>query len=244
MSLNLGSTKINEIYMGSTKIGSAYLGSSLIYQSSHMPATRVAFTKGTCSKQTLSFGSRIYRVQFMVLPVTNYTSQLGTCNNGISNASGVSVFWVTDYTINSDGALHVTGRKAAYDYTMARSRSTWPTLNSSTMYYYSSQSFGGVTTEAHKFGVGVPSDAVAVMLAYKNQTEESITANTINTARTYTGLQDCLCGMCKDQTILNSIANLAVNTAATYDITAANMVYPLQSSRTILCGPREFLQSL
>lgn len=180
----------------------------------------------------------------MVLPVTDYTSQLGTCNNGIDTRAGASVFWVTDYTINSDGALHVTGRKAAYDYTMARSRSSWPKLNSSIMYYYGSQSFGGVSSEVHKFGVGVPSDAVAVMLAYRNQSEESITANTINTAKTYTGLQDCLCGMCKDQTILNSIANLAVDTAATYDITSANMIYPLQSSRTILCGPREFLQRL
>lgn len=243
MSLNLGNNKINEIYMGSTKIGSAYLGSSLIYQS-RQPATRVTYTKGTCSKQTLSFGSRIYRTQFMVLPVTNYTSQLGTCNNGISTNSGVSVFWVTDYTIDSDGALHVTGRKAAYDYSRASSSAGWPSQNSSSMYYYGSQSYGGVTSEAHKFGVGVPSDAVAVMLAYKNQTEESISANTINTNRTYTGLKDCLCGMCKDQTILNSIANLAVNTAATYDITATNMVYPLQSSRTILCGPREFLVSL
>lgn len=206
--------------------------------------TRVNFISGSCSKQTLNFGSRIYRVQFMVLPVTSYTSQLGTCNNGISTNYGVSVFWVTEYTIDSDGALHVKGRKAAYDYSSASSNSGWPTLNSSTMYYYGSQSFGGVSSEAHKFGVGVPSDAVAVMLAYKNQTEQSIIANTINTNKTYTGLPDCLCGMCKDQTILNSIANLAVNTAATYDITATNMIYPLQSSRTILCGPREFLQSL
>lgn len=216
----------------------------LIISSSPEYATRVVFTTGTCSKQTLNFGERIYRVQFMVLPVTDYTSQLGTCNNGISTGSGVSVFWVTDYTIDSDGALHVTGRKAAYDYTRASSSSGWPTLNSSTMYYYGSQTFGGVSSEAHKFGVGVPSDAVAVMLAYKNQSEQSIVANTINTERTYTGIQDSLCGMCKDQTILNSIANLAVDTAATYDITAANMIYPLESSRTILCGPREFLQSL
>lgn len=243
MSFTFGNSTIGDAYFGAIKIGSAYQGSTLVYQS-HKPASRVVFTTGTCSSQTLSFGSRIYRVQFMVLPVTNYTSQLGTCNNGISTSSGVSVFWVTDYTIASDGALHVTGRKAAYDYTRATSSSGWPTLNSSTMYYYGRQSLGGVTSEAHKFGVGVPSDAVAVMLAYKNQTEESIIANTINTERTYTGLSDCLCGMCKDQTILNSIANLAVNTAATYDITSANMVYPLQSSRTILCGPREFLQSL
>lgn len=218
----------------------------IISDSPKPPATRVEFTTGTCSLQTLNFGERIYRVQFMVLPVTDYTSQLGTCNNGISTGSGVSVFWVTDYTIDSDGALHVTGRKAAHDYVRATSRSSWPTLNSdsSVMYYYGSQSFGGVSSEVHKFGVGVPSDTVAVMLAYKNQSEEYITANTINTDRTYTGVQDSLCGMCKDQTILNSIANLAVDTAATYDITAANMIYPLESSRTILCGPREFLQSL
>lgn len=207
-------------------------------------ASRVNFTKGTCSRQSLSFGERIYRVQFMVLPVTTYTSQLGTCNNGIATVSGVSVFWVTNYTIDSDGALHATGRKAAYDYSSASSNSGWPTLNSSTMYYYGSQSFGGVSTEAHKFGVGVPSDAVAVMLAYKNQAEQSITANTINTDRTYNGLPDALCGMCKDQTILNAIKNLSTNATATYDISASNMIYPLKSSRTILCGPREFMQSL
>lgn len=205
---------------------------------------RVNFTKGTCSKQTLNFGERIYRVQFMVLPVTSYTSQLATCNNGISTISGASVFWVTEYTIDSDGALHVKGRKAAYDYTRASSSSGWPTLNSSTMYYYVSQSFGGVSSEAHKFGVGVPSDAVAVMLAYKDQAEQSISANTINTDKTYTSIKDCLCGMCKDTTILNSIANLATNATTTYDISASNMIYPLQSSRTILCGPKDFLTSL
>lgn len=205
---------------------------------------RVNFTKGTCSRQTLNFGERIYRVQFMVLPVTSYTSQLGTCNNGIATGSGVSVFWVTEYTIDSDGALHVKGRKAAYDYTRASSSSGWPTLNSSTMYYYGSQTFGGVSTEAHKFGVGVPSDAVAVMLAYKNQTEQSIIANTINTDKTYTSIKDCLCGMCKDTTILNSIASLSTNATASYNISSSNMIYPLQSSRTILCGPKDFLTSL
>ena len=206
--------------------------------------TRVNFISGSCSKQTLSFGSTFTRVQFMVLPKCNYTSQLGTCNDGIGTGYGCSVFWVTEYTIDSDGALHVKGRKAAYDYSSASSNSGWPTLNTSTMYYYASQTFGGVTTEAHKFGVGVPEDAIAVMIVYKNHSNSGITANTINTDKAYNGIQDSVCGMCKDSSVLNSIVSLAVNTPATYDISGSNMVYPISSSRTILGGPREFLQSL
>lgn len=209
-----------------------------------VPNTRAAFTSGTCSKQTLNFGERIYRVQFMVLPSQADNTQLATCNNGISTGSGVSVFWVTDYTISADGALHAVGYKAAYDYTSASSNSGWPTLNSSTMYYRGSQTFGGVSAEAHKFGVGVPSDAIAVMLAYKNQNEEGITCNTILTDRTYNGLPDALCGMCKDTTVLNSIANMATSASATFDVSASNMIYPLQSNRTILCGSKNFLTSL
>ena len=205
---------------------------------------RATFIDNTSNTQVLSFGERITRVQFMVLPKTSYTSQLATCNNGISTGSGVSVFWVTEYSIDSDGALHVKGRKADYDFTRANANSGWPTMNSSTMYYYGSQSFDGVSSEAHKFGVGVPSDAVAVLLAYKNQTEEQITCHTMETNRVYNNITDVLCGMCKDSTVLDSIASMGTGVAATFDIAGSNMIYPLQSNRTILCGPREFLTSL
>lgn len=243
MSLNLGNNKISEMYMGSTKIGSAYLGSSLIYQS-RQPATRVAFTKGTCSKQTLSLNGRNYRVQFMVLPTGADNTQLATCNNGISTGSGVGVFWVTDYTIASDGALSVTGYKAAYNSTSCSNSSGWPSANSSSLYYYGSQSFGGVSTEAHKFGLNVPSDAVAVLLAYKNQTEESITCNTIATGKTYSSIADATCGFVRSQSYVDTIFGLAVNTSASYDFSASLMYYPLQTNRTILCGSRVYLQSL
>ena len=208
------------------------------------PATRVAFTKGTCSKQTLSLNGRNYRVQFMVLPTDADNTQLGTCNNGISTSSGVGVFWVTNYTIASDGALSVTGYKAAYNSTSCSSSSGWPSASSSSLYYYGSQTFGGVTTEAHKFALNVPSDAVAVLLAYKNQTEEYLTCNTIATGKTYSSIADATCGFVRSQSYVDTIFGLAANTTASYDFSASLMYYPLQTNRTILCGSRVYLQSL
>ena len=207
-------------------------------------SSRVQYTTGTCSSQTLSLGGRNYRIQFMVLPTQADNTQLATCNNGISTVSGTGVFWVTNYTIDSDGALHVAGYKAAYNSTSCSNNSGWPSANSNALYYYGSQTFGGVSTEAHKFGLNVPSDAVAVMIAYKDQTEESITCNTIATANTYSGLPDAKCAFITGETNVNTIFNLAVNTSASYDYTASQVVYPLKSNRTILCGSRVFLQSL
>lgn len=56
MSFTFGNSTIGDAYFGAIKIGSAYQGSTLVYQS-HKPATRVAFTSGTCSKQNYSVRS-------------------------------------------------------------------------------------------------------------------------------------------------------------------------------------------
>jgi len=228
----------NKTILNSARTG--YVG----YVPPPVPATRVAYTVGTCQRQTLSLSGRHYRVQFMVLPTAADASQFATCNNGIATNTGVGVFWVTDYRIDSDGALHVSGYKAPYTSTSCSSSSGWPNMTNNRLYYYGSQSFGGVTTEAHKFGLPVPADAIAVLLAYKNQTEETLTCNTIATDKTYNDVTDSTCGFVINQTYVDTIFGLAANTEASYDFTAAEMVYPLATNRTILCGSKNFLTSL
>lgn len=244
MSLILGNTSIGQLYVGSTKIGHAYLGSSLVYQVSSGGTQRVVYTAGTCTKMTLSLGGRNYRAQFLVLPTLADNSQFATCNNGINTGNGAGIFWVTQYTIDSTGALHVTGYKAAYTSNSCSNSSSWPTANSNRLYYYGSQTFGGVTSEAHKFGLNVPSNAVAVLVAYKGQAESQLTCNTIATNKTYSSVQDATCGFCIDEGYVNDIYGLAAGTTKTYDVAATEMYYPLATNRTILCGSKNFLTAL
>lgn len=223
------------------KLGSTFLAVPL-------PPTpsrgRAVFKTGTCSKQILSLGGRHYRAQFMVLPTDADNTQFATCNNGISTGSGVGIFWVTSFRIDSDGTLHITGRKASSNSNSCQNSSGWPTAPSNKLYYYGSQSFGGVSTEAHKCAQNVPSDAVAVIIAYKNQTEEQITCNTIETDSTYTDVTDSMCGFCVNQTTMDEIYALAGDTETSYDIPSTDMYYPLQSNRTILCGSKNSLTAL
>lgn len=243
MSLILGNTSIGQLYVGSTKIGHAYLGSSLVYQVSSGGTQRVVYTAGTCSIQTLSLGGSHYRAQFLVLPTLADNSQFATCNNGINTSDGAGIFWVTQYTIDSDGALHVTGYKAPYTSNVCINRSNWPSAYSNKL-HYRTHTFGGVSTEAHKFALNVPSDAVAVLVAYKGQVESQLTCNTIATNKTYSSVKDATCGFCIVESYVNDIYGLAAGTTKTYNFTSSEMYYPLATNRTILCGSKHFLTAL
>ena len=204
---------------------------------------RVTYT-GSCSKVS-SISAPANRLQFMVLPSQANNTQFGVCIDGLNTSTGIGVFWIDNYTISSDGALHFEGWKGA-NATSLSSNSGWPTAGDNTrLYYYASQTFGGVTTEAHKFGLVVPTDAVAVVLYYKNFPASSgFIANTMNTDRTYVDTSSCTCGFGNNTTVGNAIWNLATNTRGSYDIAAGNMTYPFATNKTILCGSKDFLTSL
>lgn len=202
---------------------------------------RVTYT-GSCSKVS-SIAVPNSRLQFMVLPKQANNTQLGTCNNGINTSYGIGIFWVDSYTISSDGALHFEGWKGA-NATSSSSNSGWPTAGDNTrVYYYASQTFGGITTEAHKFGIIVPSNAIAVVLYYRND-GSILTVNSMNTDRTYVDKSSCTCGFGNNTTVGNNIWNLAANARGSYDVAAGNMTYPFSTNKTILCGSKDFLTSL
>lgn len=240
MSLHLGNIKIKELYLGSAKIKECYLGSTNVYNS----FGRVKFVRGTNVKQTVNFGGSYTRTEFSVLPDSADVSQLCICHNGINTSNGVGVFWVTKYSINSAGNLYVKGYKAAYNSTSWSNNSGWPSPTSNAGYYYASQTFGGVSTEAHKYALDVPANAVAVLFVYRGNTESALTCNVIQTDIVYRGLQDAKYAICKNADYNNTIWGLAANTEAEYNIDASDMVYPLQSNNTVLVGSKNYLTAL
>lgn len=209
-----------------------------------IPNTRVNFTTGTCSLQTVTFDSSKYRVQFMVLPTDANETQFATCNNAIVTEQGYGIFWVTGYDIDISGNMHVEGYKG-YNSTSISRNSGWPTLGSNaTLYYYGGQTFGGVSAEAHKSGSAVPSNAIAVMLAYRNWHDTSIQANTVLTDKAYNSVVDSTTAFITDETFVNTLWNLNADTVAAYDITSSNIIYPWATNRTIVCGSKDSLTSL
>lgn len=206
--------------------------------------TRVNFTSGTCSLQTYTFNTSKYRVQFMVLPTDANATQFATCNNAIVTEQGYGIFWVTSYTIDASGNMHVEGYKG-YNSTSTSRNSGWPTLGSNnTLYYYGGQTFGGVSAEAHKSGSAVPANAIAVMLAYRNWYDTSIQANTVLTDKAYNSVADSTTAFITDGTFVDTLWNLSADTTATYDITTSNIVYPWATNRTIVCGSKDSLTAL
>lgn len=112
MSLNLGNTKINEIYMGSTKIGSAYLGSSLIYQSRKPGITIDLNNQGTeCTQEFLTqtsypgvwTGYRVFRLGNLYTQRTHYYNYIKNLSNLSSNFVMYYFFAMKNHSANAYG---------------------------------------------------------------------------------------------------------------------------------------------
>lgn len=220
-----------------TLTGDVTVGASFVATSS-----RVGFVSGTCQSSSLTCPA--YRMQFTVLPTGADDSQYGSCNNGIEIYTGTGLFWVTDYSIDSSGNLTVSGRKAV-NATSTSGSSGWPTLGSNTaLYYYSPYTVGGVSSEAHKYGIAVPSDAIATLVYYKNCRDNSINANTVQTNKTYTDVTSSTCAFVNDTTTGDAMWNLAANTTASYTFSSSIITYPFSTNRTIVVGSKNYLESL
>ncbi len=220
-----------------TLTGDVTVGASFVATSS-----RVGFVSGTC--QYTSMSCPAYRLQFTVLPTGADNSQYGSCNNGIEINTGTGLFWVTDYNIDSSGNLTVSGRKAV-NATSTSGSSSWPTLGSNTsLNYYYPFSVGGVSSEGHKYGIAVPSDAIATLVYYKNCVDTSVAGNTVQTNKTYTDVTSSTCAFINDTTTANAMWNLANDATATYTFSSSIVTYPFNTNRTIVVGSKNYLESL
>lgn len=206
------------------------------------PNARVNFITDTCSLQTITFDAKKYRAQLMVLPTNANETQFAICNSAYDvTITGVSIFWVTAYTIDTNGNMHIEGYKDCNCNSIALN-SGWPTLGSNNTLYHYNQTFGGVSAEAHKTGAPVPSDAIAVLLAYYNWYDTTITANTVLTDKVYNDVTDSTTAFITDRAFVESM--IWLQTEATFDISASNIIYPWTTNRTIVCGSKDSLLAL
>lgn len=220
-----------------TLTGDVTIGASFVATSS-----RVGFVSGTCQLNSMSCPA--YRMQFTVLPSGADESQYGSCNNGIEINTGTCLFWVTDYSIDSSGSLTISGRKAV-NATSTYGTSAWPILGGNIYLNYAYPfTVGGVSSEGHKYGIAVPSDAIATLVYYKNCIDTSVSANTVQTDKAYTDVASSTCAFVNDTTTANAIWNLAANTTATYTFASSIVTYPFSTNRTIVVGSKNYLESL
>ena len=206
---------------------------------------RVNFISNTYQQQQTSItGGR--RTHFMAIPNGADNSQFGDISDGLNTGDGSNVFWVTDYSINSNGDLHIVGFKASNNSTICSdsTRDSWPSLNTTDLYYYRYYDIGGVSLEIQKRGIETPTNAIAALATYTFPYTTTIKYNTVQTDKVYNDISDCTCGFIMDTSVINTITNMQANASYEFNITGTNMIYPLQTNRTIVCGSKNYLESL
>ena len=197
----------------------------------------------TSSAQSDTYTINCNRVIFAVLPTTADETQFGITTGGLRTPNnGASLFWVTNYSISNSGDLEVTGYKGAYNNTACYSNSGWPSAPSNSL-YYGNMSIYGISAETHKMGLNVPSDAIAVLVAYNwgSATTATLPIVSVNTNKVYASIKDSCCAYIPGSTYVSAIYNIEANSTATISYPASAIIYPYQSNKTIVVGSKTSL---
>lgn len=202
---------------------------------------RVTYNKSSAT--TIQFDTSHQHVMFSVLPVNADNTAFGIANNGIYAPYGCYVFWVKAYSIASDGSLTVTGVKADYNSTSCSESSSWPSPPSNKMYFYANSTVYSKSTELHKFALSVPSDSIAVLVAYSWNVSTSVTHKglAVNTDKSYLDVRDSLTGIIQGSSYVSEIGNLAASSTATLTYPATDIIYPFSDNRVIVVGSKTSL---
>jgi len=197
----------------------------------------------TSSAQSDTYTTNLNRVIFALLPTTADETQFGITTAGLKTPNnGASIFWVTNYNISNSGDLEVTGYKGAYNNTACSSNSGWPSAPSNSL-YYGNMNIYGVYTETHRMGLNVPTDAIAVLVAYNwgSDATGTLPIVAVNTNKVYSSVKDSCCAYIPGSTYVSAIYNMEANSTATISYQSSNIIYPYQSNKTIVIGSRTSL---